>query len=389
MWRFSQICNMVKRLIFIALGCLLMVNCSYSQIVLGFNQWPDSGAVITYSLGNGATTVGDSGINKVWNYDTLQGFSDVDTLRVNSPRKYPNASLRLRNNSNQVISANGQNLFYNKRIRSSLSDVLLQGLYVEVPSGLIPGGDSILNFEFSPALKVFQENTSYGTRLTGSGRSNRFTIPFDTTLTLPGVGTINVDSLGFRANIVYDSRYNGWGTLQLPGGIWPALREQQTNRLTISVEVFTLIRILPILPPIPTWVPLPLPIPGFSYNSVMYWTNQFKLPALEISTDSAGTTTLNTRFQGGIPSGLSKAKKNSFLSIYPNPGQTELKVQTLNGFQAKEIEVYNLQGQLMAKDQVLEASPSFTIATSQWPSGVYWVRVSNGNTQSSQRWIKH
>ncbi len=379
---------MLKRTILLALTLLAVSLGLRAQITLGFNQWPDSGSVITYTNAFGTALLGDSGINKTWNYDTLTGFSNNDTVRIFPPRLYPGASRNLRLNSNQVHDNAGIFQFFNKRFRGSLSDVLLQGIYLTLPGGLIPGGDSVLNFEFSPAIKVFEENSTFNTVVRGSGQSNRFTIPFDTTITVPNLGAINVDSLGFRGRITYNSRFNGWGTLNLPGGSWPALREQQSNTFSISVEVFTLIRILPFLPPIPTWVPIPVPLPNFPFNSIRYWTNSFQLPTLEITTDSAGTTTLSTRFQGGIPQGLKQVNATKLFTAYPNPGNNELSIEAMSGILPEKIEIFNLTGQLIENRNWPTSSNKVIVQTAKWPKGGYLVRLQTGKEQAGIRWVK-
>ena len=70
---------------------------------------------------------------------------------------------------------------------------------------------------------------------------------------------------------------------------------------------------------------------------------------------------------------------------YPNPGNATLNIRT--ALKDAMVEVYDLQGRMVAR-QAVDGIVT-TIATEDWPSGVYlWKVLQDGNLSESGKWVK-
>lgn len=75
-----------------------------------------------------------------------------------------------------------------------------------------------------------------------------------------------------------------------------------------------------------------------------------------------------------------------FYTVSPNPAREELRLrfgQCREGWLAAEL--INLQGQRVLSRQVNPQEGNLVIATDRLPSGVYWLRLSNGEFFSGQK----
>ena len=72
--------------------------------------------------------------------------------------------------------------------------------------------------------------------------------------------------------------------------------------------------------------------------------------------------------------------------LYPNPVSTDLEIDLPNSIINADVEVYNVLGKLIHKDELSELNS--TINVSDWNSGVYLVRVISDNISHTKRIIK-
>lgn len=92
-------------------------------------------------------------------------------------------------------------------------------------------------------------------------------------------------------------------------------------------------------------------------------------------------------FEEGIQSGIDDVEistSDDFSYIY-QPSTQELTVLSANGISS--IEIYSIQGHLIHSSQMTVAET--TISLSQQPAGIYIVRVGNGVTFNSYKFIKY
>ena len=64
----------------------------------------------------------------------------------------------------------------------------------------------------------------------------------------------------------------------------------------------------------------------------------------------------------------------NLFKIYPNPASETFRFSVENKYNGQEIEVYNLRGQLILKQQI---SNENSINTSEWTSGIYFLKLAN------------
>jgi hypothetical protein len=74
------------------------------------------------------------------------------------------------------------------------------------------------------------------------------------------------------------------------------------------------------------------------------------------------------------------------LSIFPNPGNQSLTIQSKEFKGASQITVNNHLGQIIHQTQQKESN--ITIQANDWPAGIYFVKVKQNNTIQTLKWIK-
>jgi len=110
-----------------------------------------------------------------------------------------------------------------------------------------------------------------------------------------------------------------------------------------------------------------------------------------VTAENAGTydvtfsRTAGTYSFVGAALSISEESYHSF-SLYPNPVKNELTlaIQTLS--EAAEVQIYNLLGQLVSQQQILDLETS--ISTEALESGVYMLKLINGDRVQQQKFIK-
>ena len=75
-------------------------------------------------------------------------------------------------------------------------------------------------------------------------------------------------------------------------------------------------------------------------------------------------------------------KKNNELVVFPNPANNEINFQFNNLIISKEMSIYNVTGELIFKDNNINA-PSRSINTSGWNSGIYYYSITSNNHQKN------
>ena len=85
--------------------------------------------------------------------------------------------------------------------------------------------------------------------------------------------------------------------------------------------------------------------------------------------------------------GINEAIDNSFLTIYPNPANDYLMINT-QSINNDEIQIFNAFGQNVMIVESLHNVPQQRIDISQLPSGIYFIRISNDVNNITKKIIK-
>lgn len=78
--------------------------------------------------------------------------------------------------------------------------------------------------------------------------------------------------------------------------------------------------------------------------------------------------------------------ENKLVSIFPNPGNQSLTIQSKEFKGASQITVSNYLGQII--HQTKQNESNITIQANDWPAGIYFVKVKRNNTIQTLKWIK-
>ena len=76
------------------------------------------------------------------------------------------------------------------------------------------------------------------------------------------------------------------------------------------------------------------------------------------------------------------------IAVYPNPANTELKVQLLlTNFESSTVELFDMQGRVVLSENVAASvlDAAYTLNVSEIPNGIYTVRVTNGDQVSTSK----
>lgn len=92
-----------------------------------------------------------------------------------------------------------------------------------------------------------------------------------------------------------------------------------------------------------------------------------------------GTITVNSLL------GMEDVSLKSF-SIYPNPSSLLLNIKLPNAISNAKVEVFNVLGKQVYNNGISKLNANIDISI--WNSGIYFVKVSVGNSQQTKRFIK-
>jgi hypothetical protein len=74
------------------------------------------------------------------------------------------------------------------------------------------------------------------------------------------------------------------------------------------------------------------------------------------------------------------------VTIFPNPASTEIRIQSLENF--KELTITDIYGKEIFHSKILNPKPELIIPVSDYPAGIYFIKVKNGNKIRIQKFIK-
>lgn len=83
----------------------------------------------------------------------------------------------------------------------------------------------------------------------------------------------------------------------------------------------------------------------------------------------------------------SKQYEPSFVRIYPNPGNVELKIAGLDNTASTFVEIYDITGRLISTHTFQQGDVQVTIPTAHYSKGSYIIKITNGHQISRHTWI--
>lgn len=154
---------------------------------------------------------------------------------------------------------------------------------------------------------------------------------------------VNIDSMRVRINTSRLDIVDAWGTVSIPGGTYPVLRQKRTDYNTTNIEVYV------------------VPIPGFGF-----W--------VDLSTIIGG---------GGFGIGTDTTVTYRF---YSNTEKEEIAVATMSNDQSN---VESIQFKSMASTPTIEQTPTFSGGIQAFPNpAVEWVRFDCTNLTPGEYTLK-
>lgn len=296
----------------------------------------------------GVLTPGDSGANRVYDFSQMTTERD-DTLIFKRPAERTWGNLL------------PGNIIYYKS-----NDTLSQHWLEQGPTGLTYHGNNIVNFAgeyadltINPAEPVLKASNQYlDTTSTTTTQFTKFFVGHNMG-NLPFV----VDSIKRWIRHRKLSKFDGWGTLQLPGGVtYPVLRERIVHHMSNRGDY---------LKRSPReWLVDTNP-DEYSYLEYRYWAQGTGWPVLEVIDYTMTGIVENYVWVRGTNQTTSlPVSRVAMVSTYPNPVTDQLNVRT---DQTDNWQLTNAIGQVVRQGQSTETA--FSISLADLPTGMYQLRI--------------
>lgn len=198
------------------------------------------------------------------------------------------------------------------------------------------------------------------------------------------------DSIRITFTIKLHNLCDGWGTLTTPTGSYPSLRFKNTVNVDFKIEGKK--NILPVWITIPL-SSLPFQLPSNQNNVSFIWVHEngkyFLAEATMIADDE--TTQDEIRYQvpkQAITTGLFNASlANLELQAYPNPAIDELIINANLSNENYQMTVSDITGRVLSAQTISGQLKSHTIDTKSLNNGIYFVKVSGRNGESTIKFV--
>ncbi|NND51754.1 MAG: T9SS type A sorting domain-containing protein, partial [Flavobacteriaceae bacterium] len=129
--------------------------------------------------------------------------------------------------------------------------------------------------------------------------------------------------------------------------------------------------------------------PGFDVAATLANCSEFRILS-NPAPSYGGEPLLATMELDNIEASTTLGTEDVFLSdsftISPNPGSYTINIALRSVDTSSKIEVYDILGKRIFFDEIDQLNTSVNV--SQWNSGVYLVKVTDGNTVQTKRFIK-
>jgi hypothetical protein len=339
-----------------------------AQITVTDNDIMDIGDVITQandSLPSSLISIGNSGVNQFWDFSSLQEM-EIETIEVVSPvgtlygSMYPNANI--------CVEDNGDLLYLNKTSSGvemiGFGDLPVNVLLIPLPL--------IYNLTHQDGPNIIMDSV-----LVNNGLFDNSLAPVISLNPLHD----QVDSLKINATITSNFNVDAWGNVTIPLGDYDALRLKIEETTTTQFSVYCSVGGLA-----GGWFSAEtfFPIETEIANRYQWWSNNpmFDFMLVELEVDSLGNVEFAT-FLTENPVTSAHILPNISVDVYPNPTLETITIST--SINNSEFVVSDINGKVLSKERFSKTS-QFNF--SEYPSGVYFVKVISGKNVVSKKIIK-
>lgn len=339
-----------------------------AQITVTDNDIMDIGDVITQandSLPSSLISIGNSGVNQFWDFSSLQEM-EIETIEVVSPvgtlygSMYPNANI--------CVEDNGDLLYLNKTSSGvemiGFGDLPVNVLLIPLPL--------IYNLTHQDGPNIIMDSV-----LVNNGLFDNSLAPVISLNPLHD----QVDSLKINATITSNFNVDAWGNVTIPLGDYDALRLKIEETTTTQFSVYCSVGGLA-----GGWFSAEtfFPIETEIANRYQWWSNNpmFDFMLVELEVDSLGNVEFAT-FLTENPVTSAHILPNISVDVYPNPTLETITIST--SINNSEFVVSDINGKILSKERFSKTS-QFNF--SEYPSGVYFVKVISGENVVSKKIIK-
>jgi hypothetical protein len=339
-----------------------------AQITVTDNDIMDIGDVITQandSLPSSLISIGNSGVNQFWDFSSLQEM-EIETIEVVSPvgtlygSMYPNANI--------CVEDNGDLLYLNKTSSGvemiGFGDLPVNVLLIPLPL--------IYNLTHQDGPNIIMDSV-----LVNNGLFDNSLAPVISLNPLHD----QVDSLKINATITSNFNVDAWGNVTIPLGDYDALRLKIEETTTTQFSVYCSVGGLA-----GGWFSAEtfFPIETEIANRYQWWSNNpmFDFMLVELEVDSLGNVEFAT-FLTENPVTSAHILPNISVDVYPNPTLETITIST--SINNSEFVVSDINGKVLSKERF---SKNSQFNFSEYPSGVYFVKVISGENVVSKKIIK-
>lgn len=355
-----------------------------AQITVELSTLPDQGDVLNYDTfdsyeGEGFDVVGE---DMTWDFSdlTVNGTADESYLDAQSGMaadSFPNADLLV-----EFIGNEG----YALRNSTSVSVIGFSGEeFGGLPLPLTIELDQPFAIRRAPLAlgDVYNTQTSFAAKFPLSDFPELDTLISENNPLGEGV---DIDSFAVTWDLSRTEEAVGWGEVILGGNNAEVLQILQTDNIETTIEAFIVTVIggswLDVSSFLPEEFGGQLSINNTTYK---YLTADDKETFLEF--------VVNQNELESSPSGRTKAglvmtntedvSFSSDMLLYPNPASQFLNIKAENGENIEQVEIYDVRGMLLVRDQINASQHSLNVADLE--AGNYFVKINTAENSYSQR----
>lgn len=338
---------MKKKIIYCSLAATLFATLNaQAQITIDSSNAPHANQTIVLTEASPSTVnfpaAAASGANVTWDFSTLDS-TGLDSM------KFENKNTGIKSGAFPEAS------FVENDAEDSESDYYIKSNTQFGVAGLagITDGDTAV---FHLQIPMLEFPSTYNSNFTKQAT--------DTALIAGGSARIII-------HISTTSTIDGWGSLKMPKGTFPVIRQKQTTISQSLIETYMGNN---------NW----LPIDGDTSvdNSFIWWTNnaQIKWPLLEVDYDTDSAIEYVAYVNASpTPNGINELTMAG-LQVSPNPANNFLNFSLVKGG-SYELTVTDMTGRELMKNQF--TGISYRLNTSALPAGIYLYQLSEAGTSSA------
>jgi len=366
------------------LGLLLMSLAGVkAQITISSAVLPSVGDTLKTAVDNlpSGIDVGEPGGNKMWFFNGLQAPFVNETV-IRSPNQ-GSASASFPTATYFINIQNGIEAYY----RVNAGKVYNLGFAGSLPGDLNLNATGKYNapglIERTTPLRFMDEYSDLKT----------LSIPFSSEIlpdTLLASFPIRPDSIRLRVNTNNTSIVDAWGTMMIPSGSFEVLRVKTTSINQRSIEGK--------INPLPSWIPLPLDLPGITGTDTLitytFLSDNAKEAIATVSMQGLTNTAQTVEFKADdqvITSAYNQNQKSANMFAYPNPAMGAVRFDLVGLDPGKyTVKMYNILGvEVWSKSYNITGPRTVRVDLEGFNKGTYLYSLTNdkGRTLLTKRLI--